>query len=113
MNYDYLDNMVNDILDYIKENEIDINEVSREELYETLWIEDSVTGNGSGSYTFNTYEARENLQDNEDLLQACIDMYCIDMNEHWCDYEYLDVSIRCSLLDNAIDSVYNIIENEL
>lgn len=32
-----------------------------ERVYEDLWVNDSVTGNGSGSYTFNTWQAEENL----------------------------------------------------
>lgn len=44
MKYDYLENEVEDVKEYIKEN-IDLKEYSREELeeklYEDLWTEDS------------------------------------------------------------------------
>lgn len=33
------------------------------ELYDAMFIDDSVTGNGSGSYTFNAYAAEENVKD--------------------------------------------------
>lgn len=34
-----------------------------QELYDDMYIDDSVTGNGSGSYTFNGYAAEENVKD--------------------------------------------------
>ena len=34
-----------------------------EDFRESCWIDDGVTGNGSGSYTFNRYEAEENVKD--------------------------------------------------
>lgn len=34
-----------------------------QELYDDMFIDDSVTGNGSGSYTFNGYAAEENVKD--------------------------------------------------
>ena len=61
--YNYLEAMKSDIMDYIR-NEVNTNEFSsREELEESLnddlWTVDSVTGNGSGSYTFNRAESEE------------------------------------------------------
>ncbi len=61
MNYNYLENMIEDIKAYIDE-EIDLTEYTdddgeldrdrlEEDLQDTLWIADSVTGNASGSYT--------------------------------------------------------------
>lgn len=47
---------------------------SWEEAYDALFVDDSVTGNGSGSYTFNAAEARENvrglLYDGEFMAEA-------------------------------------------
>ena len=59
--YNYLEAMKSDIKDYIK-NEVNTSNYSdREELEndlnDILWNEDSVTGNASGSYTFNCAEA--------------------------------------------------------
>lgn len=53
--YNYLEAMTEDIKVYIK-NEITLSDYSdrdklEEYLNDTLWTEDSVTGNGSGSYT--------------------------------------------------------------
>ena len=61
MMYNYLKAMKSDIMDYIR-NDVNTNEfTSREELEERLnddlWTVDSVTGNVSGSYTFNRWTA--------------------------------------------------------
>lgn len=106
MVYDYMQNMVDDIINYIKDEEVNIEETTEEELYDTLWLEDSVTGNASGSYTFNSYKAKEYVMDNIGLLQDVVAEFCIDMQTHWYDWEYLDVSIRCYLLSEAISKAY-------
>ena len=54
--YDYLEAMKSDIIDYVR-NDVNTDEFSsreelEESLYDDLWTVDSVTGNGSGSYTF-------------------------------------------------------------
>lgn len=102
MKYDYLENMKEDIREYLKEN--DIEEIS-EDLFDTLWVEDSVTGNASGSYYCNSYKAQQALQGNEDLVEEMIKELYVDMNEHWNDYEYLDVSVRCYLLGQALEEL--------
>ena len=55
--YDYLEGMRSDILDYIRDeiNTRDYNDRDEleEHLNDVLFAEDSVTGNASGSYTFN------------------------------------------------------------
>ena len=55
--YDYMEEVKEDVKDYIDEN-VDLKEFkSRDELEkwlnEILFTEDSVTGNGSSSYTYN------------------------------------------------------------
>ena len=77
-NYNYLEAVTSDVLDYIKE-EINLDEWKgnreglEEKLNDELWTVDSVTGNASGSYTFNTWEAEENLAHNWDLLAEALD----------------------------------------
>lgn len=120
-NYNYLESMKADIKDYI-ENEVSISEYSdREELEQSLnddlWTEDSVTGNASGSYTFNSYKAKEYLEGNEDLVREMCREFCIDsdtiadkfLNE---DYEYFDVSVRCYLLGQALAEVLDEMESD-
>ena len=80
--YDYLLAVRNDVKEYIEEN---INREDwqypgarydlQDKLYEDLWDEDSVTGNGSGSYTFNRWDAEENLCHNLDLLGEALEEF--------------------------------------
>ena len=122
MMYNYLEAMKSDIMDYIR-NDVNTNEfISREELEERLnddlWTVDSVTGNGSGSYTFSRSEAEEYVNDNSDLLREAIREFCIDSEtvaEKFldADYEYFDVTIRCYLLGQAISKALDDIEDEL
>ena len=114
MGYDYFAEMKNDIKDYIH-NEVELSEYqSREELEEylqdTLWTEDSVTGNASGSYTFNRLEAREYVLDNIELLSEAAYEFGIEdsligekfLEENW---EWMDVTIRCYYLSTVISDV--------
>lgn len=112
MTYNYLETMKEDIRQWLEDNDWKdtYKDMTREELEEKLnedlWIEDSVTGNASGSYTFNSYEAEENIAHNWDLLQGALDMFgesdvnIMDKGAEWCD-----VTIRCSLLAQAIAEV--------
>lgn len=115
MMYDYLKSMKEDIQEYINDNyyeeeikeKLSDSETWAEELSEDLWICDSVTGNASGSYTFNRYVAKEYVTDNTELLMEALKEFCVDaetiadkfLNEEW---EYFDVTIRCYLLYVAI-----------
>lgn len=105
--YDYYKAVKADVLDYIKEN-VDLSEYEtldelEDELNDELWTADSVTGNASGSYTFDAWEAEENVCHNLDLLGEAL-------AEFGCDPDYLsnngaeaaDVTIRCYLLGSAI-----------
>lgn len=75
--YDYRENVKQDVLEYIEENagylKASNKDELEEELYDSLWTTDSVTGNASGSYTFNTYKAEENLNGNWGLLQEALE----------------------------------------
>lgn len=112
--YDYFSNISQDIRDYIAEN-ITLSDFSdREELEETLnddlWVEDSVTGNASGSYYCNAYKAEEALSHNWDLLAEALaefgeNMDVLEKGAEWCD-----VSIRCYLLSGCISSVLDEME---
>ena len=79
----------------------------KESLNDTLWAEDSVTGNASGSYTFNRATAKEYVDENKDLVNEMAKEF--DYKEKvanwWIEdnYEAIDVSIRCYLLGQAIE----------
>ena len=120
--YNYLEAMKSDIMDYIR-NDVNTNEfASREELEESLnddlWNADSITGNASGSYHCNSYKSMECVIDNIDLLNEMCTEFCIDsatigekfINEEW---EWMDVSIRCYLLGQAISEALDEMEDEL
>lgn len=112
--YNYRDEMYDDIQQYIEDN-IDLADYEdaeelEEALNDELWAEDSVTGNASGSYTFDRAKAREYVLANMDLLAEMCSDFGIDnstigekfINEDW---EYFDVSIRCYLLGEMIGTV--------
>lgn len=115
--YNYLEAVKEDVKEYIK-NEITLEDYSdrdklEEHLNDTLWIEDSVTGNGSGSYTFNTWKAEENICHNLDLLAEAIEEFCCEANVIGKGAEWCDVTIRCYLLGQAISEVLDDMEEEL
>lgn len=113
MGYNYREEMAQDIKEYIRENEsefegLDIDEL-RDKLYDDLWTVDSVTGNASGSYTFNRFRAEEYIKDNLDLLGEAYEELSTpeDLGRELIDqnYESMDVTIRCYLLYQVIDEV--------
>jgi hypothetical protein len=76
------------------------------------WIADSVTGNGSGSYTFNTWKAQENISEliwDEELLEMFREFGYnhIPLEQ---GAEGIDVSIRCFLLGEFTNEVENLID---
>ena len=125
MNYNYLEAMTEDIKDYIKNDaELDVNDLLynrsdlEEKLHDDLWTCDSVTGNASGSYFCNSYKSMECVLDNMDLLYEMCNEFGIEaetigqkfLDEEW---EWMDVSIRCYLLGQAISEALDEIEEEL
>jgi hypothetical protein len=116
--YDYFESVKQDILDYITSKDVvfkrKVNEDLYDVIYDELWVADSVTGNASGSYTFNTWQAEENIAHNWDLLEealsefGCSDVNVIEKGAEWCD-----VTIRCYLLAQCLSEVLaGIVEDE-
>ena len=114
MAYNYLEELKSDVSNYIKEVASDYMDCEdmdelRDSLYDNLWDEDSVTGNGSGSYTFNREKAKEYVSDNMDLMvEAYKDLDSIESlvdDLEALDFETIDVTIRCYLLSQALDEV--------
>lgn len=116
MAYDYREAIREDVREWIKDNyeyiedsvddTTDTKEVY-EFLYDTLWTDDDVTGNGSGSYTFSRTQAKKYVRDNLALaIEACnefgYDMHHLAEKIDGEEWEYLDVTIRCYLLGEAI-----------
>jgi len=98
---DYKEELKQDILAYAQ----DCKGTSLEQFRDDCWTADSVTGNGSGSYTFNSKQAEENIKDlifSDELLQMFQD-FGYDRVPFEKGPEYIDVSIRCFLLDEVIN----------
>lgn len=121
MKYNYFEAVKADVADYIRD-EIDFSDWTEnrdgleEDLNETLWTADSVTGNASGSYTFNTWKAEENLSHNWNEIETVAAEFgyeptiSVDGYEHGA--EWWDVSIRCYYLGQAIAEVLDEYETE-
>ena len=121
--YNYLENVTADAKTAILENLNYWDFTDREELEEiandSLWVDDSATGNGSGSYTFNREAAKEYVTRSDDgmdtLRDAVREFDCEHeafselLEENW---EYLDVTIRCYLLGQAISAALDELEEE-
>ena len=123
--YNYRQAMRDDVMEYIKDNytseELKEHLSTKqweqdflEQLDNEMWVCDSVTGNGSGSYTFSTYQAEENLCHNLDLLKEALEGFEGDYAKALEEgAEYCDVTIRCYLLHTTIWECLDIIKDEL
>lgn len=118
--YNYMEAVKEDVKNYI-DSEINFEDFdSLEELEEKLndefWTEDSVTGNASGSYTFNRVTAENYVNSNKELVNEMVDEF--DCKKQVCDwylndnFESIDVSIRCYLLGSAISEVLDELEED-
>lgn len=112
--YCYRAEMKQDIREWIDEN-IELKDWAwnrnglEGKLRDDMWDEDSITGNGSGSYTFSTYKAEENICHNLDLLyEACEEFESFDVLRKGA--EACDVTIRCYLLAGCISDVLDELE---
>lgn len=119
--YDYKEQVKNDCIDaireYIKYHKDDIKGMSKdklqEKLYDSFWVNDSVTGNASGSYTFSSWTAHENLNGNMDLLGEAMREFGCDCNILEKGAEWCDVTIRCYLLSECLSDAMDEIEDEI
>lgn len=112
--YSYEEAMKDDIREFLDDVRngnwnVDIND--RDALYDAMWADDGVTGNGSGSYWFSTEKAKEAFlgDDNaDDYVREAMNDFGIGAEEaakHLFDWEYWDVTIRCYLLGTMLDDV--------
>ena len=107
--YDYLSAVESDVREYI-ENNVNFHDYSdldemKEDLNKKLFVDDSVTGNTSGSYTFNAWKAEEYLCHNLDLLAEANEEFGGSSDILSDGAEMCDVIIRCYLLGQAIENV--------
>ena len=121
MMYNYLEAIIEDVKEAIKE--YDITEFADREEFEErlnndLWVSDSVTGNASGSYHCNSNKSMECVLDNMDLLEEMCGEFGVDnetIGKKFLEgaWEWMDVSIRCYLLGQAISEALDEVEEEL
>lgn len=114
--YDYREAMTEDVKEWIKEN-INLTEWTEDregleqQLNDDLWTEDSITGNASGSYYCNSYNAEESIAHNWDLLNEALDEFGQNnINVIEKGAEWADVTIRCYLLRFVISDVLDEME---
>lgn len=115
--YNYLENIIEDVKEAIRNDYTTTDFADRDELEERLnndlWIDDSVTGNASGSYYCNAYRAEEALCHNWDLLEEALAEFCCEENPIEKGAEWCDVTIRCYLLGQAIAEALDDMEDDL
>lgn len=121
MDNTYAEEMERDIRDYI-ENEIQretwIGHKGKLEEYlnDELFCSD-VTGNDLGEYYHNSEQAKETVLKNMDLLGEALFNFGVDgetvarkfIKEDW---DYFDVTIRCSILSEYIRLVLDDLDND-
>ena len=114
--YNYLEHVTSDakeaILEYLDEWDFtdrgELEQVANDE----LWNDDGVTGNASGSYYCNAWEAEEAICHNWDLLADAIAEFGGDTDILQQGAEACDVTIRCYLLGKAISAALDELEEE-
>ena len=107
---DYIEEVVRDACEAIDNGEYD-HISDPEDLTDAMWCDDSITGNGSGSYTFNAYRAQQNVSDliwDDRFLDELSDMD-IDLGSLLGDgAEAVDVTARCiALTGEAAEPIIN------
>lgn len=118
--YDYEYEVKNDCIDTIKDRIEDgyikpgmtYDEVY-DKLYEDFFMSDRVTGNASGSYTFNSFKAAHYISSNLWLLKEALEEFGKSFDLDDLDSpEGLDVTIRCHMLGQVLaDAIEEAVPN--
>ena len=115
--YNYKEQVRADVREWIDDNKEQIEGLDRHDAYEVIydscWVDNSVTGNASGSYTYSRWEARQNFfndEDSDEYIDQMIEdgFTCresVGRAVQESQWELLDVSIRCWLLCDAVSDV--------
>lgn len=118
MNFrEYIEETKENAKEYIKENWRYLEDKTTEEIQDDLFLADGVTGNGSGSFTFNTYKAQQNITElmfDEDFTNALKWNFGQDLGELIKrGAEVVDVTARClSLYEFDINEIIEEIKEE-
>ena len=98
---DYKEMVLEDALESIENGDYDYCK-DTEDVYEGMWTDDGITGNGSGTYTFSAYDARRNTCEliyDEEFLSRIEWMDVVRMLRE--GPESMDVTARCLALDEV------------
>lgn len=116
MKYDYYvcveDDILNYLQDYSSEEILEMTseenfDATQEKLYDELWAEDGITGNGWDGYNMNADEKAEAVGANLELLADALDEFGCDAEcyrKALKDMNYADATIRCYVLGSCINS---------
>lgn len=116
MKYDYYVCVEDDVLNYLQDYTIeeiaemtsDENfDATQEKLYDDLWAEDGITGNGWDGYPMDDDRKAEAVGANLELLADALDEFGCDAEcyrKALKDMNYADATIRCYVLGSAIYS---------
>lgn len=122
--YDYYDAIYSDVKEYgldnielsdyynEEDNSFNLSELS-DKLNDSCWTDDAVTGNASGSYTFNRWQAAEYLSHNWDLMEESANNGLEPSEHERFEPEVWDVCIRCYLLGQAVAEVCEELEENI
>ena len=112
--YNYRKEMATDIKEWIDNNitleDWEFRNDLEDYLYNELWADDSITGNGGNYYSLE-FICNNCLAYNLDLMMEACEEFCVDMKtllQHYHDGDlarYLDCTIRCYLLGEVIYTV--------
>ena len=112
--YNYRKEMATDIKEWIDNNitleDWEFRNDLEDYLYNELWADDSITGNGGNYYSLE-FICNNCLAYNLDLMMEACEEFCVDMKtllQHYHDGDlarYLDCTIRCYLVGEVIYTV--------
>lgn len=114
---EYIEETKENAKEYIKENWEYLKDKTMEEVHDDLFIADAVTGNGSGSFTFNAYDAKQNVSGlifDEDFINALQWNFGQDLGELIKrGAEIVDVTARClALYEFDLDEIMEEVKEE-
>ena len=118
--YDYYEEVLKAVEEAAEDNytpemlePVDLDDYA-EKLNDALFIDDSVTGNASGSFFCNAYKAEEALAGNWELAAEALEEFgCNDVNAFEKGAEWVDCIIRCYLLNQCIPDYIEQNEDDL
>lgn len=106
--HEYREEIESNIDDWFRYNEVEFEKPEDlEKYYDTLWVADDITGNASGSFYCNAAKAEVKVQSvifSEELLDMFKE-FGYDRVPLEKGAEFIDVSIRCFLLSECLQSV--------